>query len=75
VTPGDPFINAVQEPNVEVVFKSVAKLTEDGVIDTDGVERKVDAVVCATGRFLAKRPIIEDILTKARVQCRPHSTI
>ncbi|RKK76770.1 putative sterigmatocystin biosynthesis monooxygenase stcW [Fusarium oxysporum] len=49
VTPGDPFINAVQEPNVEVVFKSVAKLTEDGVIDTDGVERKVDAVVCATG--------------------------
>ncbi|CZR46022.1 monooxygenase family protein [Fusarium proliferatum ET1] len=49
ITPGDPFINAVQEPNVEVVFKGVAKLTEDGVVDTDGVERKVDAVVCATG--------------------------
>ncbi|RBA13512.1 hypothetical protein FPRO05_02305 [Fusarium proliferatum] len=49
ITPGDPFIHAVQEPNVEVVFKGVAKLTEDGVVDTDGVERKVDAVVCATG--------------------------
>ncbi|KAF5585023.1 sterigmatocystin biosynthesis monooxygenase stcW [Fusarium subglutinans] len=49
ITPGDPFIYAVQEPNVEVVFKGVAKLTEDGVVDTDGVERKVDAVVCATG--------------------------
>ncbi|KAF4341787.1 sterigmatocystin biosynthesis monooxygenase stcW [Fusarium beomiforme] len=49
VTPGDPFINPVQEPNIEVVFKGVAKLTEDGAIDTDGVERKVDAVVCATG--------------------------
>ncbi|KAG5753025.1 hypothetical protein H9Q69_009918 [Fusarium xylarioides] len=49
ITLGDPFINAVQEPNVEVVFKGVAKLTEDGVVDTDGFERKVDAVVCATG--------------------------
>ncbi|KAF9770569.1 hypothetical protein IL306_011866 [Fusarium sp. DS 682] len=49
ITPGDPFINAVQQPNVEVVFKGVTKLTEDGVIDADGVERKCDAVVCATG--------------------------
>lgn len=57
ITPGDPFIHAVQEPNVEVVFKGVAKLTEDGVVDTDGVERKVDAVVCATGRSLPRRSV------------------
>ncbi|EGU82080.1 hypothetical protein FOXB_07403 [Fusarium oxysporum f. sp. conglutinans Fo5176] len=49
ITPGDPFIEAIQEPNVEVVFKSVTKLTEDGVVDSDGVERKCDVVVCATG--------------------------
>ncbi|KAF4337270.1 sterigmatocystin biosynthesis monooxygenase stcW [Fusarium beomiforme] len=49
ITPGDPFINAVQEPNVEVVFKGVTRLTKDGVIDADGVERKCDVVVCATG--------------------------
>lgn len=55
ITPGDPFIYAVQEPNVEVVFKGVVKLTEDGVVDSDGVERKVDAVVCATGRSFSRR--------------------
>ncbi|KAH7006843.1 hypothetical protein EDB80DRAFT_842036 [Ilyonectria destructans] len=49
ITPGDPFIHAIQEPNAEVVFKGVTQLTEDGVIDSDGVERKCDIVVCATG--------------------------
>lgn len=49
ITPGDPFITAIQKPNAEVVFKSVTRLTRDGVVDTEGVERKFDAVVCATG--------------------------
>jgi hydroxyversicolorone monooxygenase len=52
ITPGDPFIKAIQQPNVEVVFKSVRRLTNDGVVDADGVERKFDAVVCATGNVL-----------------------
>lgn len=56
VTPGDPFIHAIQEPNVEVVFKGVTQLTENGVIDTDEVEREFDVVVCATGE-----PIRESI--------------
>ncbi|GME65311.1 predicted protein [Neofusicoccum parvum] len=49
ITPGDQFIRAVHQPNTEVIFKSVAALTEDGVVDQDGMERKVDTVVCATG--------------------------
>ncbi|KAL5585816.1 hypothetical protein FOVSG1_013508 [Fusarium oxysporum f. sp. vasinfectum] len=61
VTPGDPFINAIQEPNVEVVFKGVTKLTEDGVIDSDGVERKCDVVVCATGFNVNLIPLFEVI--------------
>lgn len=49
ITPGDPFVYAVQKPNAEVVFKSVTRLTKDGVVDAEGVERKCDVVVCATG--------------------------
>ena len=49
VTPGDPYIEAIQRPNVDVHFTSVTRLTKNGVIGADGIERKVDAVICATG--------------------------
>ena len=54
VTPGDPFIEAVQQPNAEVVFKSVIRLTEDGAVDSDGIERKFDAIICATGKRIRR---------------------
>ncbi|KAJ6001806.1 hypothetical protein N7522_007033 [Penicillium canescens] len=34
--------------NVDVHFTGVDRLTEDGVVGSDGVERKVDTVYCAT---------------------------
>jgi len=51
VTPGDPYIEAIQRENVDVHFTSVARLTKNGVMGADGIERKVDAVICATGKF------------------------
>ncbi len=50
ITPGDPYMEAIQKENVDVHFTAVKKITEDGVVGEDGVERKVDTVVCATGR-------------------------
>ena len=50
MTPGDPYIQAIQKSNVDVHFTSVTRLTEDGVVGSDGIERKVDAVICATGK-------------------------
>lgn len=41
ITPGDPYMEAIQKPNVDVHFTPVTKITEDGVIGADGVERKV----------------------------------
>lgn len=49
VTPGDPYMKAIQEPNVDVHFTPVVECTEEGVIGEDGVERKCDTIVCATG--------------------------
>jgi hypothetical protein len=51
VTPGDPYIQAVQKANVDVHFTSVTRLTRDGVIGGDGIERKVDTMICAIGIF------------------------
>ncbi|KAI9694950.1 MAG: hypothetical protein M1822_000567 [Bathelium mastoideum] len=56
MTPGGPYMKAVQEPNVHVNFTGAAELTEHGVIGEDGIERPVDAVVCATGFDTSFRP-------------------
>ena len=49
-------MRAIQEPNVDVHFTSVNKITEDSVIDTEGNEKKVDTIVCATGFDVSYRP-------------------
>lgn len=56
VTPGDPYMEAVTKDNVDVHFTAVERLTEDGVVGADGVERKCDTVVCATGFDVTYRP-------------------
>lgn len=45
----DPYMNAIQQSNVDVHFTGVKKLTQDGVVGDGGIERKVDTVICATG--------------------------
>lgn len=49
-------MKAIQEPNVDVHFTAVAKITEDGLVGEDGIERKVDSIVCATGFDTTYRP-------------------
>ncbi|KAI9733512.1 MAG: hypothetical protein M1818_007260 [Claussenomyces sp. TS43310] len=56
VTPGDPYMKAIQEPNVSVHFTGVAAITEDGLIGDDGIERKADTIVCATGFDVSYHP-------------------
>ncbi|KAL2867523.1 flavin-containing monooxygenase [Aspergillus lucknowensis] len=56
ITPGDPYMEAIQQPNVDVHFTAVQSCTEDGVLGADGVERKVDTIVCATGFDNTYRP-------------------
>ena len=42
-------MKAIQQPNVQVHFAAAVELTEDSVIDGNGVKSKVDTVICATG--------------------------
>jgi cation diffusion facilitator CzcD-associated flavoprotein CzcO len=49
VTPGNPYMKAMQEPNVDVHFTGVREVTDHGVMGEDGVEREIDTIVCATG--------------------------
>ncbi|KAF4630307.1 hypothetical protein G7Y89_g7832 [Cudoniella acicularis] len=52
----DPYVRAIQEPNVDVHFTAVNKITGNSVIDTEGTEEKVDTIVCATGFDVSYRP-------------------
>lgn len=48
-------------PNVELVTDAIARITPTGIVTTDGVERAVDVIVCATGyvvdKFASRIPI------------------
>ncbi|KAJ5793863.1 hypothetical protein N7457_000462 [Penicillium paradoxum] len=56
ITPGDPYMKAIQEPNVDVHFTAVTEITETGVIGADGIERECDSIICATGFDVTFRP-------------------
>ncbi len=43
------FYPALAQANVDVVTSAVTAVTTDGVIDADGTEHKVDAIIYATG--------------------------
>ncbi|KAH7120227.1 hypothetical protein B0J13DRAFT_589679 [Dactylonectria estremocensis] len=56
IAPGDPYMLAIQKPNVEMHFCGVAKVVEDGVIGDDGKKILCDTIVCATGFDVSYRP-------------------
>ncbi|HOX67880.1 MAG TPA: alpha/beta hydrolase fold domain-containing protein [Burkholderiaceae bacterium] len=43
------FYPALMRPNVELVTDPIARITPHGIVTTDGRERTIDALVCATG--------------------------
>ncbi|KAH8587358.1 hypothetical protein B0O99DRAFT_656438 [Bisporella sp. PMI_857] len=61
ITPGEPYMNAIQQPNTKVHFMAVKKVMPTGVIGTDGTLLEGDTLICATGfdvSFLPHFPII-----------------
>ncbi|KAI9708230.1 MAG: hypothetical protein M1820_004184 [Bogoriella megaspora] len=59
ITPGDPYMAAIQKENVDVHFTHAESITEKGVVGGDGVEREIDTIVCATGFDVTYRPRFE----------------
>lgn len=49
LTPGDPFMKAIQKPNVKLHKGAVTKVKGNTVIGSNGDSVEVDTLVCATG--------------------------
>ncbi|KAL3419955.1 4-hydroxyacetophenone monooxygenase [Phlyctema vagabunda] len=49
LTPGPGYLEALTEDNVSFIPTAIERFTKDGIVTVDGVERKVDAVICSTG--------------------------
>ena len=56
LTPGPGYLEALTEDNVSFIRTPIKEFTKDGIITTDGIERKVDAVICSTGANVDMRP-------------------
>ena len=56
------FYPALKLPNVELIPRAVSRVTRSGIVDVDGVERKVDVLVMATGfqptNYLARVEVV-----------------
>ncbi|KAF7190309.1 putative sterigmatocystin biosynthesis monooxygenase stcW [Pseudocercospora fuligena] len=49
-TPGNGYLEAISQPNVTTFTGSgLEKVTKTGILDPDGKEHEVDAIICATG--------------------------
>ncbi|KAJ5772313.1 hypothetical protein N7520_002842 [Penicillium odoratum] len=49
LTPGPGYLEALTDPQVELIKSTIVKVEETGIITADGSHRPVDMIVCATG--------------------------
>lgn len=49
LTPGEGYLEALQEKNASHTWSPIVKITENGILTKDGKECELDAIVCATG--------------------------
>jgi cation diffusion facilitator CzcD-associated flavoprotein CzcO len=49
LTPGPGYLEALTKDNVSFVRTPIERITEDGIVTTDGIHRPVDAIICSTG--------------------------
>ncbi|KAK5271829.1 hypothetical protein LTR96_003657 [Exophiala xenobiotica] len=60
-TPGDHYLQALEQDNVQMISDAIVRITEHGITDDTGVNREVDVIVCATGfetSFEPRFPVI-----------------
>ncbi|KAF3011722.1 hypothetical protein E8E14_010037 [Neopestalotiopsis sp. 37M] len=56
LTPGNPYMRAVQEENVSVHRCAVTRVTPRSIVGSNGDEVEVDTIICATGFDVSFRP-------------------
>ncbi|KAL5320140.1 hypothetical protein ACEPPN_010941 [Leptodophora sp. 'Broadleaf-Isolate-01'] len=55
LTPGDNYLEALQEKNVDIDFADITRFTPKGILTADG-EKEFDIIVCATGFDVSFKP-------------------
>lgn len=61
ISPGDGYLEALVKPNVRPIYGGIERVTKHGIISADGVEHKMDILVCATGFQVAFKPAFKVI--------------
>jgi cation diffusion facilitator CzcD-associated flavoprotein CzcO len=61
ILPSNSWYPALQQPNVELVTGGLQAIGPHAVIDSDGVEREVDAIIFGTGFHVADPPVAEQV--------------
>lgn len=56
LTPGDGYLEALVQPNVECHFTEIESIDGKGLLTADGQRQDVDIIVCATGFDMAWTP-------------------
>ncbi|KAL5354940.1 hypothetical protein BJX96DRAFT_170196 [Aspergillus floccosus] len=55
-TPGPGYLEALTKENVSYIQTPIQRFTPTGIVTTDGIERPVDVVICATGANVDHAP-------------------
>jgi len=56
LTPGDGYLEALIQPNVEPVYTDITSINKSGLTTEDGQRYEVDVIICATGFDMAWAP-------------------
>lgn len=56
ISPGDGYLEALVQDNVQPVFGGIEKVVANGIVTVDGEVHKMDILVCATGFKVAFKP-------------------
>ncbi|KAF2094890.1 FAD/NAD(P)-binding domain-containing protein [Rhizodiscina lignyota] len=56
LTPGSGYLEALAADNSKVVFDTIERVNETGIVTKDGSQYDVDAIVCATGFDVSQKP-------------------
>jgi cation diffusion facilitator CzcD-associated flavoprotein CzcO len=61
ILPTNDYYPALQRPNVELITEAIQEITPDGILTKDGKERRLDAIILATGFQAAEQAAPFDI--------------
>jgi cation diffusion facilitator CzcD-associated flavoprotein CzcO len=61
ILPSNDWYPALQQPNVELVTGALQEVRAHSVVDSNGVEREVDAIVFGTGFHVSDPPVAEQL--------------